>query len=68
MTESGADQEQLGALFVRVTGQSTVSEYQHEEVTVRFSETAEDAEVSAYVDACNKATGLNEAIDVPNRS
>lgn len=68
MTESGADQEQLGALFERVTGQSTVNENQHKDVPVRFSETAEDAEVSAYVDACAKATGLSEAIDVPNRS
>lgn len=68
MTESGGNQEPLGELFERITGQSTVQEKQQVDVSVRLSETSEDSDVSTFVDASVKATGLDEAIDAPNRS
>lgn len=68
MTESGGNQEPLGELFVRITGQSTVQEKQQVDVSVRLSETSEDSDVSTFVNASVKATGLDEGIDAPNRS
>lgn len=68
MSESSAGSDQLGALFVRVTGQSTVTERQSVEVPVRFIDTSKGTDLSKYVGSQASAPGLDDAIDVPEQS
>lgn len=54
----------LGALFVEVTGRSTVTERQLRDPGARVDE-GEAAPVAAYVRAAARADGLDDAIDDP---
>ncbi|WP_158059270.1 hypothetical protein [Halorussus halophilus] len=66
MATSTERTDQLGELFESVTGQSTITEPQHDDHTIRLGEQTE-ATVSAYVTAVTRADGLDDAVQAPER-
>lgn len=56
---------QLADLFETITGQSTIVERQEGTEERRLDEDGEERSIRRYVSAASAATGLDDAIEVP---
>lgn len=68
VTEPSIRTGELGSLFVRVTGQSTVTDRQRDDYPIRFTEHEEGRDITAYLYGMTVADGLDEAIPEPETS
>lgn len=55
----------FATLFETITGQSTLTEQQQIEVTVRYDEHREKIDISDYLDTTATAQGFDDVIDEP---
>lgn len=54
---------QFATLFETITGQSTITEQQQIEVTVRYDERSDETAISEYLDTRATAQGFEDVIE-----
>lgn len=65
---SDSSGEDLGELFVAVTGQSTIEEHQERAYPVRLATRRDDHRVSEVITDAARADGLDDALEEPDGS
>lgn len=65
MSERSNRTAHFAALFESITGQTTITELQQFDISVRLDENGAESNVSDYIETTATADGLEDVIDEP---
>lgn len=65
MSEQPTQHPHFASLFEDITGQSTLTEHQQTDITVRIADGRTEGDIEQYVDSAATADGFDDVIDDP---